>query len=117
VTRPAPVSSGSAPTHGHCEGITLVEIESGHYGNVRLDGVKVLAVYRGGAWMKSYVADEATEAQTDAAVKLLPAFEDFFVSDNVLEIENVPITVERSAERVKITAPNTTAGSAAAPRS
>jgi hypothetical protein len=104
-----PCLFGSAPTLGHCTGITLVEIESGHYGDVRLDGVKVLAVYRGGDWIKFYVTDEADKAQTEAAVKLLPTFEGFFASDNVLEVKNVPISVERSAERMKISTPNTTA--------
>jgi hypothetical protein len=103
-----PCFFGSAPTRGHCEGITLVEIERGHYGDVQLDGVKVLAVYRGGTWMKFYVS-QADEAQTEAAVLLLPTFEQFFVSDNVLEVENVPITVERNEGWVKISAPNTTA--------
>ncbi len=104
-----PCLFGSAPTLGHCEGVTLIEIESGHYGDVRLDGVKVLAVYRGGDWIKFYVTDEADKAQTEAAVKLLPTFEDFFAVENVLEIKNVPISVERSAERLKISTPNTTA--------
>ena len=104
-----PCFFGSAPTHGHCQGITLVEINSGHYGNVRLAGIDVLAVYRGGDWIKFYVTDEADEAQTEAALKLLPAFEDFFASENVLEVKNVPISVERSAERMKISTPNTTA--------
>ena len=104
-----PCFFGSAPTHGHCQGITLVEIESGHYGDVRLDGVKVLAVYRGGEWIKFYVTDEADEAQTEAALKLLPTFEKFFAIENVLEVKNVPITVERSAERMKISTPNTMA--------
>ena len=104
-----PCFFGSAPTLGHCEGVTLVEIESGHYGDVRLDGVKVLAVYRGGDWIKFYVTDEADKAQTEAAVKLLPTFEEFFAIENVLEVKNVPISVERSAERMKISTPNTTA--------
>jgi len=104
-----PCLFGSAPTLGHCEGITLVEIESGHYEEVRLDGVKVLAVYRGGDWIKFYVTDEADKAQTEAAVKLLPTFEQFFASDNVLEVKNVPISVERGAERMRISTPNTTA--------
>ena len=104
-----PCLFGSAPTHGHCQGVTLLEIESGHYGDVGLDGVNVVAVYRGGDWIKFYVSDEADQAQTEAVVKLLPTFEEFFASDNVLEVKNVPISVERSAERVKITTPNTTA--------
>ena len=104
-----PCFFGSSPTHDHCEGVTLVEIRHGHYGGTRLDGVKVLAVYRGGEWMKFYVDDGADEAQTKAAVQLLPAFEDFFVSDNVLEVENVPMSVERGAGRLKVSTPNTTA--------
>ena len=104
-----PCFFGSAPTLGHCEGVTLVEIKSGHYGDVRLDGVKVLAVYRGGNWIKFYVTDDADKAQTKAVVKLLPTFEEFFASENVLEVKNVPISVERSAERMKIITPNTTA--------
>jgi hypothetical protein len=104
-----PCFFGSAPTLGYCEGVTLIEIESGHHGDVRLDGVKVLAVYRGGDWIKFYVTDEADKAQTEAAVKLLPTFEEFFAIENVLEVKNVPISVERSAERMKISTPNTTA--------
>ena len=104
-----PCLFGSGPTLGYCDGVTLIEIERGHYGDVRLDGVKVLAVYRGGSWIKFYVTDEADKVQTEAAVKLLPAFEDFFAVDNVLEVKNVPISVERSAERMRIVTPNTTA--------
>lgn len=103
-----PCLFGSTPTLKYCEGATLVEIESGHYGDVRLDGVKVVAVYRGGNWIKFYVSDAATEEQTEAAVKLLPAFEHFFAIDNVLEVKNVPISVERTADRLKISTPNTT---------
>ena len=103
-----PCLFGSAPTLGHCDGLTLIEIEKGHFGDVGLDGVKVLAVYRGGTWMKFYV-DKADEAQTEAAVKLLPTFEKFFAIENVLEVKNVPISVERTAETMKITVPNTTA--------
>lgn len=102
-----PCFFGSAPTHGYCEGITLVEIDEGHYGDVQLDGVAVLAVYRGGDWIKFYVTDKADKTQTEAALELLPTFEEFFAIDNVLEVENVPLTVERTAERIKITTPNT----------
>jgi hypothetical protein len=104
-----PCLFGSGATLGFCEGVTLIEIESGHYGDVNLDGVNVLAVYRGGKWIKFYVTDEADEAQTQAAVKLLPTFEDFFAIENVLEVKNVPLSIERTAETVKISTPNTTA--------
>jgi hypothetical protein len=104
-----PCFFGSPPTLKHCEGITLVEIKQGHYGDVRLDGVDVLAVYRGGEWIKFYVTDEADAAQTEAAVNLLPAFEDFFGIENVLEVKNVPLSVERKLETMTISTPNTLA--------
>jgi hypothetical protein len=104
-----PCLFGSSPTLGFCEGITLVEIESGHYGDVRLDGVNVLAVYRGGDWIKFFVDDDANEAQAKAAVALLPTFEHFFAIENVLEVRRVPISVKRSADRMRIAAPGTTA--------
>jgi hypothetical protein len=69
----------------------------------------VLAVYRGGDWIKFYVTDEADKAQTDAAVTLLPTFEKFFASDNVLGVTNTAISVDRSAERVKISTADTVA--------
>ena len=43
-------------------------------------------MYRGGDWIKFYVTDEADKAQTEAAVKLLPTFEDFFAIENVLGV-------------------------------
>lgn len=104
-----PCFFGSAPTMGFCDGITLVEINEGHYHGVQLDGIKVLAAYRGGTWIKFYVTDEATPEQTEATVKLLPTFEDFFAIENVLEVKNVPITVERGEGRMKIVTPNTMA--------
>jgi hypothetical protein len=103
-----PCFFGSAPTLGYCEGVSVVEFEEAHYGGVRLDGVKVVAVYRGNSWIKFYVGDKASEEQTEAAVKLLPAFEEFFAIENVLEVKNVPISVERTDETVKISTPNTT---------
>ena len=103
-----PCLFGSPSTQGHCHGATLIEIESGHFGDVNLDGVDVMAVYQGGNWIKFYVTDKADEAQTAAAVELLPTFEHFFAIDNVLEVLNVPISVERSEGRMTYSVPNTT---------
>lgn len=104
-----PCLFGSAPTLGYCEGATLVELEEAHYRETRLDGISVLAVYRGKTWIKFYVSENADPSQVEAAAKLLPTFEGFFAIDNVLEVKQVPVSVERSGERIKITAPNTTA--------
>jgi len=100
---------GSAPTLGFCEGITLVDLDKANYGDVRLDGVKVLAIYRGGTWIKFYVDENATAAQTEAVVKLLPTFEGFFAIENVVEVKNVPISIENGEGTIKVSTPNTTA--------
>jgi hypothetical protein len=102
-----PCLFGAAPTLGFCEGVTLIELEKAHFGGVNLDGVKVVAVYRGGTWIKFYVAEEASEEQTQAAIKLLPTFEGFFAIDDVVEVANVPITVEHVGDTVHLSLPNT----------
>jgi hypothetical protein len=102
-----PCLFGSAPTLGFCEGLTLLEMDKANYGDVHLDGLNVVAVYRGGTWIKFYVDDSATAEQTDAMVKLLPTFEGFFAIENVLEVKNVPISVERGEGTIKVSTPNT----------
>jgi hypothetical protein len=104
-----PCLFGSSPTLGFCEGVTLIDIDKASYDDVRLDGVKVLAVYRGGAWIKFYVDDSATAEQTEAVVKLLPTFEGFFAIDNVVEVKNVPISIESGEGTITVSTPNTTA--------
>lgn len=104
-----PCLFGSSPTLGFCEGVTLIEFEEASYEGTNLDGVKVLAVYRGGTWIKFYVDESATEEQTQATVTLLPTFEKFFAIENVVEVKNVPISVERGEGMVKVSTPNTTA--------
>jgi hypothetical protein len=103
-----PCLFGSSPTLGFCEGVTLVDIDKANYGDVRLDGLKVMAVYRGNTWIKFYVDESATAEQTEAVVKLLPTFEAFFAIENVVEVKNVPISIERGEGTIKVSTPNTT---------
>ncbi len=104
-----PCLFGSSPTLGFCEGVTLIDIDKASYGDVRLDDLKVLAVYRGGTWIKFYVDESATTEQTEAVVKLLPTFEAFFAIENVVEVKNVPISIESGEGTIKVSTPNTTA--------
>lgn len=104
-----PCLFGSPATLGFCEGATLVELTEARYGDVSLDGVKVLAVYRSGTWIKFYVDDDATEEQAEAAATLLPTMEGFFAVENVVEVKTVPIDIERGEDTIKITTANTTA--------
>lgn len=60
-----PCIFGGASTRGFCKGATLVQINEGHYGEVDLAGVTVLAVYNGGEWIKFLVSENATKEQTN----------------------------------------------------
>jgi hypothetical protein len=84
----------------------LVEIKEGHYGQVDLAGVTVLAVYNSGEWIKFFVSENATKEQTDAVVALLPVAEGFFEAP-VRDVRNLPISVERTKDKVKITTERT----------
>ena len=51
-----PCQFNALPTHGHCAAMGAIEIDSGHYGDVVLDGVRIAVVFewpgpstRGGA--------------------------------------------------------------------
>ena len=101
-----PCIFGGSPTRGFCKGATLVEINEGHYGQVDLAGVTVLAVYNSGTWIKFFVNENATKEQTDTVVEFLPIAEGFFASP-VREVKNVPISVIRTEDKVKITAEGT----------
>ena len=101
-----PCLFGGSPTHGYCKGATLVEINEGHYGQVDLSGVTVLAVYNGGEWIKFFVSENATREQTDTVVEFLPVAEGFFEAP-VRDVRNVPIAVKRTKDKVIITAEGT----------
>jgi hypothetical protein len=101
-----PCIFGSPPTRGYCKGATLVEIKEGHYGQIDFAGVTVLAVYNSGKWIKFFVSENATKAQTDAVVEFLPAAEGFFEAP-VRDLRNLPISVKRTKDKVTITTEGT----------
>lgn len=101
-----PCLFGGAPTHGYCKGVTLVEITEGHYGEVDLSGVTVMAVYDGGNWIKFFVSENASREQTESVVEFLPVAEGFFEAP-VREVRNAPIFVVRTENTVKVTTQGT----------
>ena len=48
-----------------------MEIESGHYGDVEIDGLSAVLTYRLGEWLRVYVDDKASDAQVDAVAAVL----------------------------------------------
>ena len=99
-----PCIYGSAPTKGFCEGNGLIEIKSGHYGDVNLDGISAVVAYHmgnDGTWTKYYVSDRASDQQVEAMTRITPAAFRFLAGSKVLSVEKGPVTVERTASHVK----------------
>lgn len=73
-----PCEFNAAPTHGFCEGVEAFEIIEGHFGDIRLDGLRGAGVYRwpgpvhegGGAYL-TIIDERATEAQREALLTIL----------------------------------------------
>jgi len=72
---PCPCTFAQAPTTGDCEGILAWHIRKGNYGEVRLDGLSVMAVgtFKGNIWegqskasMAIFLDERADERQREA---------------------------------------------------
>ena len=72
---PCPCTFAQAPTYGDCEGILAWHIREGTYGDVRLDGLSVVALgyFEGNIWggetkatMAIYMDERADEGQREA---------------------------------------------------
>ncbi len=100
-----PCVFGSAPTHGYCEGNGLFEIKEGHYGDVQLDGVSAVMAFSLGEWARIYVDENASDDQVEAVKEVLLAFFPIGEDMQILSVEKVPVTVERSEKTVKFSVP------------
>lgn len=73
-----PCEFNGKPTEGLCEGLECMLIEEGWFGDLRLDGLKVAAVYRwpgpvheGGGVVRGFFDANANQAQIDALFTIL----------------------------------------------
>lgn len=73
-----PCQFNALPTHGTCEAAVVYEIDSGHYGDVRLDGLRTAAVYKwpgavheGNGEMQIVIDERATPEQREALEKIM----------------------------------------------
>jgi hypothetical protein len=55
---PCPCTFAQPPTEGDCEGVLAYHVREGHYGEVRLDGLNVVAL----AWFEGNIWEEGTKA-------------------------------------------------------
>lgn len=68
-----PCQFGVLPNEGHCEAVVIYDIETGHYGDVKLDGLRAAAIYHwpgaiheGNGQMQLIVDEGATDEQVTA---------------------------------------------------
>jgi len=73
-----PCQFNALPTHGNCQAIAATDISKGHYGDVTLDGLKVVGVFswpgaihegNGRAWL--IIDERASEAQRNALLSIM----------------------------------------------
>jgi hypothetical protein len=73
-----PCQFNALPTHGNCTGLGAFQIEAGHHGDVRLDGLKAIGIFRWpgpiheGHGEGAVIIDmRASEAQRQALLRIL----------------------------------------------
>src|SRR5262249_41840285 len=73
-----PCESNAPPSRGHCDGVVALHIDEGHYGDVKLDGITIVATFffpralhHGGGHMQPILPDWTTPEQRDAVFKIM----------------------------------------------
>jgi len=73
-----PCQFNALPTHGHCEAVVGFQIDEGHFGDIRLDGLRAVeilswpeAVHLGNGSMRLVIDASANQAQREALLKIM----------------------------------------------
>ncbi len=73
-----PCQFNALPTHGACEAVNGFQIDAGHFGGVKLDGLRMVALYKwpgpvhlGKGTMQLVIDERADAKQRDALVTIL----------------------------------------------
>ena len=66
------------PDKGHCHAVAGIEIEEGHYGDIKLDGLRIAAIFKwpgaiheGNGEAIAFVDEKASEEQRQALLKIM----------------------------------------------
>ena len=124
-----PCQFNALPTYGNCKAVTGMEIETGHHGDTRLDGLKFVGIFRWpgaiheGKGEAAVVIDErATPTQREALLRILtgqdtePGATIFQVFSTTLEKLHDPIfapidfTVDIEGRTGRLVVPGVTEG-------
>jgi hypothetical protein len=119
-----PCQFNALPTHGFCCAAVGFEIEQGHFGDVKLDGLRSAGIYKwpgpvheGGGTMQLIVDKRADAKQRDALLKIMSGQETedmatmwwvySAMSPNKLEpiFETIDFEVDVDARRAKLVIP------------
>jgi hypothetical protein len=118
-----PCDFNANPTHGHCEGMAGMHIDQGHFGDVRLDGLRWAANYHwpgalheGNGTLQAIIDERADDRQREALLTILSGKEQdegtFFhilslIVSNMLEPKFAPIEFEfdRDGRTARVSAP------------
>ncbi|MGH9991748.1 MAG: DUF1326 domain-containing protein [Nitrososphaera sp.] len=72
-----PCNFNGFPTYGYCRALTLYHMESGSYGNTKLDGLDVVyaaswpkAIHEGNGTCQLFITEKATKEQRDAIITI-----------------------------------------------
>src|ERR1700730_4059578 len=73
-----PCQFNALPTKGHCEAAVAMEIEEGHHGDVKLDGLRMGAIFQwpgavheGRGKCQPFIDERADEKQREALLKIM----------------------------------------------
>lgn len=103
---PCPCNFGR-PTDLRCEGSRLIQINSGDIDGLDPAGVAFVATFEMGKWAKIYLDESLNDAQVEAFDKALASpFKGF--KKLMRSMDRVPISVERTADKVRFSVPEST---------
>ena len=73
-----PCQFNALPTHGHCQAIVGIEIDKGHHGDTKLDGLRIAGIFKwpgpvhmGNGEALAIVDRRANDAQRDALLRIM----------------------------------------------
>src|SRR5688572_19631035 len=109
------------PDKGHCHAVAGIQIDAGHYGDIRLDGLRIAAIFKwpgpiheGNGEAIAFVDRRADAAQREALLKIMtgqdtdPFATMFAVFASTVSVMNAPVftdidlTVDVDARRGRI---------------
>jgi hypothetical protein len=113
-----PCNFEAPPTTGFCEGSGMWHIEQGHYGEVKLDGLRIgiaarspAALHLGNVTLLVLVAEEADARQREAIEAMVPSTPPFSIfhslASTFLGFHYVPIEMQLDGVRSRVTIPGT----------